>query len=103
MTVSSNQTINSLSEELLPESCFVFKHSTRCPISFDAAEAVGSKLWQPILFWINVVEQRSLSNWISSHYNIQHESPQLIRIEKGQVVAVINHRMITQQIRDGLI
>jgi len=85
-----------LSKKELPETCYVFKHSTRCPISSAAAEVVRTshaKLSHP-LFWINVVEQRDLSDWVAEKYNAEHESPQLLLIENGKVTRNWTHQAI---------
>ena len=63
-------TIIELSKKELPETAYLFKHSTRCPISSSAAEAVKKSELNP-LYWINVVEQRELSNWFSESYGVE--------------------------------
>ena len=85
----------------LPPACFVFKHSTRCPVSRRAAEEVRGLSWDPPLYWISVVEQRELSNWVAEEYGTRHESPQLLRIEEGRVRSVWNHREITRENIEG--
>ncbi len=37
--------IENLKQQSLPSDCFVFKHSTRCPISSGAAEEVRGHDW----------------------------------------------------------
>ena len=86
-----------LTEKILPESCFVFKHSTRCPISTAAAEVVKSATLNMPLYWINVVEQRDLSNWIAEEYSIQHESPQFLMLVDGKVTEILNHGSIQRE------
>lgn len=83
-----------LETENLPQDCYVFKHSTACPISGAAAEQVRNVEWDRPLYWINVIEQRPISNWVEKHYGVQHESPQLLSIRDGKSVAVLNHRSI---------
>ncbi len=90
--VSGN--IIELTKQELPANCYVFKHSTRCPISSAAAEEVRNASFSIPLYWINVVEQRALSNWITETYNVQHESPQLLLIEQGKVESNWTHRAI---------
>jgi len=87
-----------LKERALPESCYVFKHSTRCPISLRAAQVVRSASLELPLYWVNVVEQRSLSAWVSRHFDVQHESPQLLQISEGQVVQHWSHGAITPEL-----
>lgn len=83
-----------LQQKELPDNCFVFKHSTRCPISAAAAEEVRQASFSLPLYWINVVEQRDLSNWVAEELATRHESPQLLRVENGEAVKVWNHRQI---------
>lgn len=80
-----------LEEKSLPDSCFVFKHSTQCPVSGDAAAEVKSVEARLPVYWINVIEQRELSNWVESEYGVRHESPQLLFIENGQVKESWSH------------
>jgi bacillithiol system protein YtxJ len=92
--------IHELKEKKLPETCYVFKHSTRCPISSVAAEVVKSsesKLAHP-LYWVNVVEQRELSNWIAEEYSAQHQSPQLLMIVDGKVSGNWTHQAIRPEL-----
>ena len=89
-------TIIPLNSEELPENCFIFKHSTQCSISGAAAEQVRGYSWALPLYWVNVIEQRSLSNWIADKFGVEHESPQLLRVENGAVAGVLNHRAIVQ-------
>lgn len=89
-----------LDKKELPLTCYVFKHSTRCPISTNAAEVVKSvanSLKTP-LYWINVIEQRDLSNWIAEEYKAQHQSPQLLKIENGVVVKNTTHQGIKEDV-----
>ena len=68
----------------------LLKHSTRCSISSMAKnrlERDWSQLESKVQpYIINVVEQRPLSNAVESKFNIRHESPQVIVIDKGIVV-----------------
>jgi bacillithiol system protein YtxJ len=75
----------------LPADCYVFKHSTRCPISASAASWVRSRDFDLPLYWVNVIEQRELSDWIASAYGVAHESPQLLEIRGGSVRKSLSH------------
>lgn len=86
-----------LSEKISLERCYVFKNSTRCPISTRAAEEVRRMSWSLPLYWIDVVEQRELSNWVAAELGVTHESPQLIRIENGKADKVWNHHQIRKE------
>lgn len=86
-----------ISEKQPLGTCFVFKHSTRCPVSTRASEEVKQATWNEPLYWIDVVEQRELSNWVASELGVTHESPQLIRVENGKPVKVWNHHQIRKE------
>ena len=72
----------------------IFKHSTRCSISrmalkqfeneFDLDEKVTP-------YFLDLLENRSISNEISSRFNVEHQSPQLILIKDGKAVYNVSH------------
>lgn len=88
--------IKELNEQSLPETCLVFKHSTACSISANAAEEVKQLNTTLPVYWINVIEQRPISNWIESTYEIRHESPQMIYLKDGSPVQSWSHREVTR-------
>ncbi len=90
-------TIVPLAEKTLPSDCYVFKHSTACPVSAHAASVVRGRELPLAVYWINVIEQRDLSNWVASTYGVRHESPQLILLRGGKPVKVWNHYQIVDQ------
>jgi bacillithiol system protein YtxJ len=83
-----------LNERTLPAHCFIFKHSTACPISAHALQEVESAETEIPIYRVDVREQRELSNWIASVYSVEHESPQLILIREGKAAKVLNHGAI---------
>jgi bacillithiol system protein YtxJ len=84
-------TIIPLGEKSLPPACYVFKHSTTCGISAGAAREVRTMTTDLPIYWINVREQRELSDWVAQTYSVTHESPQLILIRDGKAQQVWNH------------
>jgi bacillithiol system protein YtxJ len=84
-------TIVPMKEKALPSHCFVFKHSTTCGVSAGAAREVRAIATEIPIYWINVREQRELSNWVAETYAVAHESPQLILINDGKAQHVWNH------------
>ena len=75
----------------------IFKHSTRCGISssvlrkfeqqFDNDSAVA-------LHFLDLLNYRSISNEIAERFDIAHQSPQLLVIKNGVVVAHDSHYTI---------
>jgi bacillithiol system protein YtxJ len=80
-----------LAEKKLPLNCFVFKHSTTCPISSRALIEVRAVRSETPMYMVNVKEQRELSDWIARKFNTVHESPQLLLIRNGKRAKVWNH------------
>lgn len=93
--------IISLTAEELPADCYVFKHSTQCGRSAAAAAAVKAHSFPLPLYWINVIEQRPLSNWVAAGFQVAHESPQLLALRGGKVVKVWNHSAIAAALAAG--
>lgn len=79
----------------------IFKHSTRCSISSTALNRVNSycaKTDKDIRsYLVNVIEERATSNAIANELLIQHQSPQLIILNNGEVVYHESHLGITER------
>ena len=91
-------TIIPLHEKSLPEKCLVFKHSTACGVSSRAAKEVEALETGFPIYWVNVREQRDLSNWIAETYKVTHESPQLILVTEGAPRKVWNHFQVNREL-----
>jgi bacillithiol system protein YtxJ len=75
---------------------FIFKHSTRCPVSSDARAEVEDYLRQadassPPVYINYVVESRPVSNEIESRLGLRHESPQILLVSGGRVAWSTTH------------
>jgi len=76
----------------------LFKHSFRCGISGAAGQQYDRFVDQNPDFptgWIDVVEQKLLSNWIAEHSGLRHQSPQAILFADGDIVWSTTHHSIT--------
>lgn len=73
----------------------IFKHSTRCPVSGMAKR--NFQLEAPLLpervdvYYLDLIKYRDISNHIAEHWNIRHESPQVLLIKDGQCVYTASH------------
>ena len=73
----------------------IFKHSTRCGISrmvikqFEADYNVTENDLD--LYYLDILNYREISNNIASTFQVMHESPQLLVIKNGVVVAHDSH------------
>ncbi len=76
----------------------IFKHSTRCYIS----KAVLKNLEQDWniavvnadIHYLDLLAHRDISNEIASRFSIEHQSPQLIVLFKGDVMYNESHQSI---------
>jgi bacillithiol system protein YtxJ len=84
-------TIVPMQDKALPEDCLVYKHSTTCPVSATTGREVREIATDLPIYWVNVREQRELSNWVAATYGVQHESPQLILLKAGKPEKVWSH------------
>jgi bacillithiol system protein YtxJ len=86
-------------QELLREDlAVVFKHSTACPVSW-AAHAQVMKFMRACpeapVYLVPVIKERPFSQRIAAETGVRHESPQVIVLRKGAVVATASHGDIT--------
>jgi bacillithiol system protein YtxJ len=85
-----------MENKALPADCLVYKHSTTCPVSTTAGQEVRAMKTDLPIYWINVREQRELSNWVAEMYNVAHESPQLLLIRGGKVEKTWSHYEVSR-------
>jgi bacillithiol system protein YtxJ len=82
------------------EPVFLFKHSTTCPISSGAHQAV-EKFEQsdeacPPIYMVRVIEERPVSNEIAQRFDVQHKSPQMLLVKNGSCIWTASHHGINQ-------
>ena len=84
----------------------IFKHSTVCPISRMSYEKMLAEYpltdEQADLYYLGVIEQRPLSNYVTEVLNIRHESPQLLAVRNGECIFNESHLMIAPKILSTL-
>ena len=81
----------------------IFKFSPTCPISFMAEKKFDSWLsninnnLEIDVYKVDVINSKALSQTIADEFNIRHESPQLIWLDKkGRVKWNASHYSITK-------
>lgn len=83
----------------------VFKHSTRCSVSSMAKNRV-ERHWDfdfPI-YYLDLLQYRSVSNLIASKSNIEHQSPQLIVFREGKAIYDASHNgIVLEDLKSELI
>jgi bacillithiol system protein YtxJ len=91
--------INEIDNYSNQNNVLIFKHSTRCSISITALGRL-ERNWkeqddQAIKpYYLDLLENRAVSNHIAEHYELQHESPQVLIISKGKLVYHESHSNI---------
>lgn len=85
---------------LKADSFLLFKHSLTCPISARAFReyttfVVGGSTVPT--GWIDVVGQRPWSQRVETETGLAHESPQVLLLQKGQVIWHASHGGITKE------
>ena len=89
-----------LAAALATDRLLLFKHSPICPISARALTELHAFLAahpDTASAWIDVVEQRPLSQRVVAETGLKHESPQAIALAGGQVVWHASHGAITRE------
>lgn len=77
---------------------FIFKHSTRCGISrmvisqFKKSYQLSEN--EADLYYLDLLNYRTISGGIAEKFQVMHESPQLVVIKNGIVVAHKSHSAI---------
>ena len=80
----------------------IFKHSTRCGISSGVLsrfeKATDSEIETVAFYYLDLIKYRDKSNEIAQLFNVHHQSPQVILIKNGSVVAHNSHYDIISSI-----
>ncbi len=83
-----------------PGALFVFKHSTRCPVSSRAEEQVDAFVAEnpdvPV-HRVLVVEQRPVSLSIAERLGVAHASPQVSLVRDGKAAWDTSHLAVTAE------
>ena len=74
----------------------IFKHSTRCATSrmtLDRLERTWNmqEMAQVIPYFLDLLTYRQISNEVADYFGVEHESPQILVISKGQSVLDLSH------------
>ncbi len=75
----------------------IFKHSTRCSISRMALKQFENEYNledKVMLYFLDLLNFRSISNAISEEFQVEHQSPQIIVIKNGKAIFNASHSTI---------
>ena len=96
--LSEMDQLETIIEESKSKPVGIFKHSTRCGISravlkmFERNYNLNDD--QLKLYFLDLLENRTISNEIAQRFKVHHESPQMIVIKNGAVVHYDSHHSI---------
>lgn len=95
-TVDQLNTIEELSKG---KTQLIFKHSTRCGISrmvMNQFESAYNLDLNVDLYYLDLLNYRDVSNESGYKFQVMHQSPQLLVIKNGVVVAHASHGAINE-------
>lgn len=72
----------------------IFKHSTRCSVSRMALKQFENEFnlqGKMDAYFLDLIENRAISNEIASKFDVVHQSPQLLLIKNGKCIYNISH------------
>lgn len=96
--LSTMEQLDEIVEQSKTKPVAVFKHSTRCGISRGVLKLVEKNYnltdEQLKLYYLDLLQNRDISNEIATRFKVPHESPQLIVIKNGIVVHTESHHGI---------
>ena len=72
----------------------IFKHSTRCSVSRMALKQFENEFnlqGKMDAYYLDLIENRAISNEIASKFEVVHQSPQLLVIKNGKCIYNISH------------
>lgn len=89
--------LNEIKKISVNKTIAIFKHSTRCGISRNVIsrfEKQFANQEQIEFYYLDLLNFREISNTIASHFNVTHQSPQLLIIKNGKVINHASHHHI---------
>ena len=75
----------------------IFKHSTRCSISFMAKNRFegGFEESEMAIWHLDLIRFRDISNAVAEEFNVLHASPQVLLIKNGKCTFTTSHNGIS--------
>ena len=100
ITLSELEQLDTITEKSSTKTQVIFKHSTRCGISrmvmnqFVSAYNLTENDLD--LYYLDLLSYRDVSNEVGYKFQVIHQSPQLLVIKNGVVVAHDSHGAINE-------
>jgi len=97
--LTSTKQLDQIREESNKHPVLIFKHSTRCGISRTALDRLernwnSDEMESVKTYFLDLLSYREISNEVAHRFDVEHESPQLIIIEKGKATVNKTHLAI---------
>ena len=89
--LSSSEQLQAIVEESQHAPVVIFKHSTTCSISAMALARLQRKSVDAKVYYLDLRANREISNLIATTFDVEHESPQVLIIDKGVAVYHRSH------------
>jgi len=91
--------LDTISDKSKTKTQLIFKHSTRCGISRMVMNQFASAYDVDInadLHYLDLLSYRDVSNEVGYKFQVMHQSPQLLIVKNGVVVAHASHGEINE-------
>jgi len=94
--ITTAEQIKHLDELSKTKPVLILKHSTTCSISATALGRI-ERTWKEAdaefitPYYLDLLAHRNISNEIAQHYNVHHESPQVLLIKDGKCIFSQTH------------
>jgi len=95
--LTSTDELDHIVDRSITKTQLIFKHSTRCGISrmvMNQFVATYNLDLNADLYYLDLLSYREVSNEVGYKFQVLHESPQLLVIKNGVVVAHASHGAI---------
>jgi len=92
----SEDQVGKLHEESRTNPILIFKYSSRCSLSRVVLDRL-ERSWKPDqspemkAYFLDLISYRSISDMVSRHYNVPHESPQVLVVRNGTAIYDESH------------
>jgi bacillithiol system protein YtxJ len=86
--------VAAVEEALAAPRAVIYKHSPRCGVCIASDHEIRHFDEGPCgipVYWVDVVTHADLSRIVADRVGVQHESPQVILLERGRVVWSASH------------
>lgn len=99
LSLNSSATLDSILQSSDKQAVIIFKHSTRCATSAMVKDRLErqwtNELSKLSIYYLDLIQFRSISNDIATTFDVMHESPQVLIIYRKNCVYNASHSSIS--------